>query len=366
MLALILAATLDVWPGFDPRKIPVAIYDGRRTILRNHPAPPPELREPYQGRHPLVTANSSVEIGGVETATILSPDPTPALIAHETFHVHQRTKHPAWSANEVDLFVYPLEDVEALALQRREFDALKRALAGDDCAVRLALALRRERFARIGATAAAYERGTELNEGLATYVEHRVTGAPVVLRDVAPEAVRDRAYQSGLALATLLDRYDPEWRETLESGDPRSLDELLSAALDDRTAALADARGVQSRREARRRAFLEAKGWTVVITAGRPFFPERFDPLNVHVVGKGEVLHTRFLRLRGEEGAIEIMDRHVLTEAAGAHPLFDGVRRIVLTGFAKKPEVAGGTLIADGVTAELRGAKVEVYTRPTP
>lgn len=345
MLAFVLAATL--WPGFAMDKIPVAIYDGKRTTLHGHPSPPKEF--PYEGRHPLVDANSSVQIGGVETATIVSPNPTPALIAHEKFHVHQRTKHPSWSANEADLFVYPEDDVEALSLLQRELDALRKALNGDECASRLALALRRERFAKIGATAAAYERGTELNEGLATYVEHRVSRAPVVLKNVA--GVRERMYQTGLALATLLDRYDPRWKETLESGDPRSLDELLAAAVEPHTTAAQDVQAIRERREQRKREFLGAKGWTVVITGS--FFPERFDPLNVHVVGKGEVLHTRMLRLKGDGGVIEVDGREVLTEGAGAHPLFNGVRRVVLTGFAEKPAVVDGKLVAGGVSAIL-------------
>jgi alpha-beta hydrolase superfamily lysophospholipase len=348
MLALILAAT--VWPGFAMEKIPVAIYDGKRTTLHDHPAPPPEFRNMvYEGRHPLVNANSSVQLGGVETATIVSPSPTPALIAHEKFHVHQRTKHPSWSANEADLFVYPDDDVEALALQQREFDALRIALTGDGCAARLALALRRERFAKIGATAAAYERGTELNEGLATYVEQQISKAPVVLKKV--DGVRERMYQSGLALATLLDRHDPGWKTTLENGDPRSLDELLTAAVEPRTTAAEDVQALRTRREQRKRDFLEAKGWTVVITG--LFFPERFDPLNVHVVGKGEVLHTRMLRLKGDGGVIDVVGRQVLTEAAGVHPLFNGVKRVVLTGFEEKPEVVDGKLVAAGVSAIL-------------
>lgn len=33
-------ATRAIWPGFDPRAVPVALYDGERTILARHPDPP--------------------------------------------------------------------------------------------------------------------------------------------------------------------------------------------------------------------------------------------------------------------------------------------------------------------------------------
>jgi hypothetical protein len=79
------------------------------------------------------------------------------------------------------------------------------------------------------------------------------------------------------------------------------------------------------------------------------------------------VLHTRHVKLSGEAGSLEVLDRHALTEAAGAHPLhplFNGVRRVVLTGFASEPRVEDvrgvSTIVADGVKATLRGARVTV------
>lgn len=400
-----LLAARDLWPGFDPRTVPVAIYDGKITLLVRHPSPPEGFQPlsgrdgvyAYTGRHPSVTANSSVDLGGVRTATLILPAVAGSLRAragtliHEAFHVFQRQHHPAWSANEVELFTYPVDDPELLALRRAETEALRRALAFGAanraaCWGRTALDLRRQRLGALPPGSAAYERQTELNEGLATYVERRATGEPdsTVLRteEFAPEAVRQRAYRSGVALARLLDRFAPPWRRALEQSDSTPLDVLLFSALatpaDEapacafgaaerdsiQAAAALDIRTLRARRAESKRAFLEQPGWRLVVAAGgAPLFPQGFDPLNVQTVAAGEVLHTRFLKLGNDNGAIEVLGRTVLTEAAGAHPLFTGVRALTVTGLASAPGIreANGmvTIAADGVTAELRGATVE-------
>lgn len=398
-------ATRDLWPGFDPRTVPVAIYDGERTLLFRHPSPPEGFQPvpdrvavyAYTGRHPSVTANSSAKLGGVETATLMPPAGASSLRAragiliHEAFHVFQREHHPVWSANEVELFTYPVDDPELLALRRSETEALRRAIAQRDadraaCWTRTALDLRRKRFDALPAGSTSYERYTELNEGLATYVERRATAEPdsTVLGagEFAPEAIRQRAYRSGVAIARLLDRFSPTWRTALAESDSIRLDIMLSAALvtpatgastcvlvaTDRdriqSAAAADIRTLRARRAESRRVFLEQPGWRLVIAAaGAPLFPQGFDPLNVQVVAGGEVLHTRFLKLGNDSGAIEVLGRAALTEAAGAHPLFNGVRTLTVTGLVSEPvitEASGGVTVAgDGVTAELRGATVE-------
>ncbi len=75
------------------------------------------------------------------------------------------------------------------------------------------------------------------------------------------------------------------------------------------------------------------------------------------------MLHTRFLKLGNEAGAIEILGATVLTEGAGAHPLFNGVRTVTVTGLPGEPaltEVNGRVLLrADGVNGELAGAAVD-------
>jgi hypothetical protein len=101
-----IASGRDLWPGFDVLEIPLAIFDGERTWLFRHPAPPEGFEafpgaHVHDGRYPAVTANSSAEIGGVLTATVLLDKDAPvrrqaALAVHEAFHVFQRTHHPEW------------------------------------------------------------------------------------------------------------------------------------------------------------------------------------------------------------------------------------------------------------------------------
>lgn len=194
--ALIVIASRPLWPGFAPLSTPVAIFDGSRTWLFRHPSPPagyvalqgrPDVATRV-GRDTVVTANTSALLGGASTATVmldprLSAPEAAALTIHELFHVFQRARHPNWQANEADLFTYPVEAVLALAWRREETDALARALAASTtdtlrCWVRAFSDARQRRLAALGVTAAAYERGTELNEGLAQYVERRAVSRP--------------------------------------------------------------------------------------------------------------------------------------------------------------------------------------------
>ena len=393
----------------------MALYDGQRTLLFRHPRPPPEFislegrseARVFPGRHETVRANTAMEIGGILTATYAiderkgrSARQLATGVLHEAFHVYQRERHPDWAGNEVELFVYPVENADLLGLRRLESEALGRALAEGDsaqaaCWAAAALAKRRERFKVLNEGSAAYERGTELNEGLAQYVEVRALGerlgergrshelsGPVLPKDeFAADEVRRRSYASGQALALLLDRFEPGWPERLEKGEGASLDELLEAALSRRAAgpcpfsdaeearaleqARTDTRELVARNEASRRDFLDQPGWTLIVLAdrGEPLFPQGFDPLNVQNLGAGEVLHTRWVKLGNSAGAMEVLDRQALTEGAGEHPLFEGVRRVVVAGLSGEPAVrqsaSAVTLEATGVKGEFRGGRLE-------
>jgi hypothetical protein len=398
-----------LWPNFDPRRIPVEIYDGRTTLLFRHPNPPAEFVSlssrqgvwAFPGRHETVTANAHAKLNGVLTATaIIEPSSKltlrerAALLVHEMFHVHQRERHPKWSGNELELFTYPFEDAELLALRRIETEFLRRAeraanLKEAACHARHALATRRERFARLGAGAAGYERALELNEGLARYVEARSAGvrrSDLTANEYAAEELRTRGYATGHALALLLERFaQATWTTRLEAGDPLSLDELLAAALPAaalrssssscalpesfttaaRVRAKVETEKLFAQRETLRREFAAQAGWKIVVVAAAaaPLWPQGFDPLNVHRLGAADVLHTRHLKLGNDAGAIESFEHRSLTSGAGAHPLFNGVRQLTIAGLPAEPSVQETegrlTINAEGIKAEFRGARLE-------
>jgi hypothetical protein len=395
-------ARQPLWPAFEPNAIPLAIYDGEQTWLFGHPHPPapchpnptwPEISI-CPGRHEAVTANSAVNLDGVMTATLMlkadrAARDQAAVAIHEAFHAFQAKAHPGWGGNEMDLFVYPVDDAQALTARRLEDAALERALRATEPApaagwAAAALALRRTRFARLPANGAAYERGTELKEGLAQYVEDRARGADPARRwpadGFAAEDVRLRAYASGQSLAVLLDRFDPDWRSRLDAKGEVKLDGLLEHALAERgQAALtfsadeiapiraraeADAAAVVARRREALAAFDAQPGAQIeVVAGGEPLWLQAFDPINVQTVGPATVLHRRFFKLGNGAGAIEIMGRASLSEGVGPHPLFAGIKRLRVTGLSAPPgiEEEGDALVlrAEGVSAHFRGATIE-------
>lgn len=396
-------ASRSLWPGFNPRRVPVVLYGGNRTLLYRHPNPPPEFTElhdrqglyAFPGQHPAMRANTSIELGGVQTATLIlkeerSTIELAAVLIHEAFHVFQRERHPNWSANEVELFTYPIEDIELLQLCQLEMEALRRALKASKTEVAAvwaatALELRRKRFSKMSEGSVAYERGTELFEGLAQYIEALAVGMPqglvIIGRDFAADEIRSRCYATGQALALLLDRFDPAWKDKLEVGLAWFLDELLTAMLrqmgvqparflrPEEEIALSqankDVQDMQAKRTALREDFLSQPGWQVIVIANEkePLWPQGFDPMNVHRLGGGEVLHTRWLKLKNSVVTLEVLNKRCLTEAAGAHPLFDGVRRVAITGITPELTVKEKddeiSVSAEGLSIESRMGRIE-------
>jgi hypothetical protein len=395
-------AASPLWPGFDPLAVPLAVYDGDRTHLYRHPKPPDGFISSgdstleaavYPGRYEAMTANTSAAIGGVGTATVLLDRDYPgrnltrlaAMAIHEAFHVFQRARHPGWSGNEGDLFSYPAEDPGLLKLRRLESKALERAVTATDPEsaagwARTAIALRAQRYQGLDSTLVVYERRTELNEGIATWVEFRAAGMRDVHfpeREFGPAEVRLRAYATGPALALLLDRFSPDWPGSFEANDGQFLDAALANVLGAGSTpgftpaeteeagriALQDVGELTAQRKRLVTDFEGRAGWRVVVECaeGQPLWPQGFDPLNVQPAGAGRILHTRFLKVGNESGAIEFLDLQSLTEPAGTHPLFHGVRRALATGLPEPRVTETGTEItiaAPGLSGRFTGARV--------
>lgn len=408
-----LAGEESYWPEFEPLAIPLAVYDGEHTYLFRHPSQPDGFRlvqdaklvaQVYEGRHPAVTANSSAEIGGVSTGTLMIDKAAAgqtlkglATVAlHEAFHVFQGRQVVGWvRADESNLFVYPIDDTRSAAMRRMETDVLRRALIASDlhetiCWANQFLEIRKKRFANMDEQFAAYDRGTEVNEGLAFYVEARAQGLEKEV--ISPGGyrtteVRRRSYATGAALAMILDRIQPGWAEGFHAGNWSHLDGALEAALqtvDQQEAvdcglsaaetnewqriARKDVSRLVEDRVAQREAFDAKPGWRVAVHAatGRPLWPQGFDPLNVERI-EGGILHKRFLKLGHDAGHLEMLNTpetgiQAVTEGVGPHPLFNGMHRVTIAGLGE-PRIASdsGTvsLQVAGFTAQFENASVE-------
>lgn len=407
-----IGTTSTLWPRFAPNGIPLAIYTGQRTYLFRHPAPPADFSRlsdgifVFEGRYPAITANTSADIGGTSTATLLVADLSSkaqtaggiqrlgAIAIHESFHVFQRQQHPGWLSNEAVAFLYPVDDAGLLALRRLESLSWTRAMQAtsrpqQSCWARRGVEFRQRRFAAMDKSFAEYERSAELNEGLASYVELRSQGNSTVripAEEFPATRVRDRAYVVGAAMAMLLDGLRPGWQADLDGNDTQYLDQMLEQAIakDGGNAgrcklsaaetkgiekvARADAAAVSAARITSRKQFDELSGWRVIIEGdAAPLMQQGFDPLNVEVV-TGGLLHRRFLRAGNANGKLQFLQEQgtsalqVLTEAVGADPLFSGLRRLTIAGLAA-PEVSRDgskvTLRAPGFSAEFTGADLK-------
>jgi len=130
-----------------------------------------------------------------------------------------------------------------------------------------------------------------------------------------------------------------------------------------------DAAAVATSRAGRRKAFDSARGWRVTVIAfgGQPLRARGFDPLNIERVNGG-LLHTRFLSLENnrcrmtaiDEGSVDMV---ALTEGLGDHPLFNGVRRVIIAGPVSPVVSNDGDRVSidtNGLQLECSGARVDV------
>jgi hypothetical protein len=387
----------NLWHGFQPTTIPVAIYvpTKEKTLLFGHPKPPAPFQEkrPHEyemtGRWEGLTANTNGVIAGIPTALLSVPPNANAqdlagLIAHETFHVYQRKQYPKWGGNEVDLFVYPFEEVRLLTLRIEETLLLRKALnsrtKGGAIALSQAFARTRQaRYEKMALPFRLYEQATEQNEGLAQYVEAKINGKqPQLPRDDYPaDSVRQRCYATGHAIALLLDRLSPDWQTRLHQNPEQPLDVLLSKAtvqsqvlssppntsdLSKRAARIAQTRLSQYKKAISdlRQQVLSKPGWHLEISSTSPLFPAGFDPLNVRRLSEKEILHTRFVKVANDNIQCEILNAWTLTTGQGKHPLFEGIIKVDVLGILEKPRIEDSNIYAKDITIIAPSAQIEV------
>jgi hypothetical protein len=216
------AAVVDVfrhsqgafWPGYDLSTQPFLVYRAERWAVLVNPRGAAAGFLPYPAHWPPLGAPALLHPGPTEgfagqlvfdyaagdTTVVAVPILTErarqlgspwrylfAFIAHEAFHQFQ---HSAF--REIDIpaeEAYPILDARNNALAALEMhilrDAALAAEAGDSVAARhlaaLFTAVRHDRWQRAGASLREYERGKEISEGTAQYVETRAVAALATL-----------------------------------------------------------------------------------------------------------------------------------------------------------------------------------------
>ena len=407
-------ASKKVWPGFTPSTWPLALYDGEKTLLLRHPNPPSEFKPvpgrpgvlSYPGRYPAIRANSTCEISGAWTATVIATsgvERAMSALIEEIFHVFWRARHTVFRPDEMARYAYPLTDVENLAGLMAECEALARALdAGTPKQtwrwVGTALELRSGRRLRQDKESATYETNLEMLEGPANFVSDFALGKTSALTASALrqtrglEEIRWRFYSTGEAMGWLLERFVPGWKDRLDADPNLSMQRLLETGLPraggappafnaaEKAAFRAAAEWAiadLARRRSDLRAELEARtGARLVVEVaenGAPLELGRFDPINLFVLGDGRVAHANFIALSDSNGSVELRNPDFargsyggvvgLTESAGLRPLGDGTRRLTIFGIQGQPKVERKegtvTIEAPGVRFNWKGAEVE-------
>jgi len=271
-----------LWPGYDTRKIPIAVNnDDRQEILIGHPAPPREFRD-FKGhdidgkpvmirdgvtRYGPRSGGWAVQLGGEHTAYVSvlqkgqSTESYLSLLLHECFHVYQRRYRQRAEGNVASL---PTDDPVYAAMIGLESRILHAALLEDReeklhelC--RMFVAVRHARRKPLAAGVVRKEGEQEYNEGTATYIQarlfqlmaqsggikpavasgdarykgfasaasqYRMYKARVLPATSRPITFFHSQYQCGMAQCLLLDRVRPKWKEEMRENGRTQFDLL--------------------------------------------------------------------------------------------------------------------------------------------
>jgi hypothetical protein len=272
----------EIWPGFDLSKKEFIFYLPDRWVLllnpssdvkdfKSYPKDWPDIGSPalfHSGQYKILIGQLAFyfQIGSVRTVAIGMPEemiismPDPAVylfgfIAHEAFHQYQYDSFGEipWEREEK----YPILDVENTALAYLEMKLLEEAISSvyankkkevEESAKKF-VAVRNHRWKMADPFVRQYERGMEINEGTAQYVQtksvelfkktklnqsdnellrslkkdfsnismpdylldnfqKRMTGDSIIPDDMP----RNRIYPVGAALGFLMDYFEIDWK----------------------------------------------------------------------------------------------------------------------------------------------------------
>jgi hypothetical protein len=258
----------QIWPGFDTRKVPIAVnYNGRQQVLINHPKPPKEFRVfkdvELDGQTIMIRDGTTSyamggagHVGGIKTSMVSVPDKETStekyltMMLHESFHVYQQHIH---KRAEGTVRIPPFYDIQYAAAIGLEnwilYTALQQKHAKTvDSLVKMFVAVRSERRKNLSEAVCREEDEENFAEGTAFYAEVRLhqllhqAGArqsPLVkddphysgfsaagkeyrnyLEGILPPKDRivtlgHERYQNGMAQALLLDRIRPGWEKEM-------------------------------------------------------------------------------------------------------------------------------------------------------
>jgi hypothetical protein len=337
-----------IWPRFRTDTIPLQlVLPGRGTVLIGWNGEAPAGYAPLKQRGILWlgqadrgAASTATALGDRDVAQVVVNDASPralaGLIAHESFHVFERsvrTKGIRFGQGENSYYVsqYPVFDVNNETRFALELEALRDGLtAGTTAATRTAaaqfLAVREARQKAMNPDVAEFEAMSEMNEGLAEYALLRgSTSSPAEARRTAAErartllsntdlSVRLRFYVTGSSQALLLDRIGPaDWKAQLMRRDA-TLQQMLREAVGG-VAVAPDAerghdvdalRNAAQQRVAALRASIRSRADSLLARPGVKLTLDGsgtglsscgFDPQNMLQLGDGDILHTRWLKV---------------------------------------------------------------------
>ena len=272
-----------IWPGYRPDTIPIAyvfpqrgtaLFGWRGSLPAGYGGVPGIPRAGWRDQRDLGAASTGTSIDGRPVAqVVITSLATEALVPtafHEAFHVFERaSRRPGlrFGGGENSFYVasYPIFNVRNETLFALEGQLLRSALQENSIAKKTLLArqfaaLRRTRQALLDPDYAEFERGSEMNEGLAEYALVRAlqllasdsevsvqtrSGARKMLADRlvslanlvsnVSQSFRLRFYQTGPAEALLLDAIArKDWKTQLMEQNQTVQDALaVATGLDD-------------------------------------------------------------------------------------------------------------------------------------